>query len=185
VLLRGLAAVAPGFATAAVRTVTDCGDTTPGGAPGQLRRLITDADPGDTIEVPDCVIALGGASGEDANAGGDLDVDKDLTIRGVGGRRTVIDGGAVDRVFDVFAPATVTIEQSFIEANVAAGCLFGLVSGILNNSGTLTLTRSTLRGNSGMGVNSSTGAITNGGTLNLVDSTVSGSDGGGNGRGES
>ena len=42
----------------AVHTVTDLGDSTPGGAPGQLRRLITDAADGDTIIVPVGVITL-------------------------------------------------------------------------------------------------------------------------------
>src|SRR5262245_30191262 len=52
---------------AAVHTVTDLGDSTPGGAPGQLRRLITDAGNGDTINIPAGVIILTGAAGDNAN----------------------------------------------------------------------------------------------------------------------
>src|SRR3954462_12551378 len=65
-------------------TVTDCGDTTPGGgAAGQLRRLIHDAGTGDTIVIPACTITLTG-SGDDTGDQGDLDVAKDLTIQGAG-----------------------------------------------------------------------------------------------------
>lgn len=170
VLLLGLASIGPGFATAAVLTVTDCGDTTPGGAPGQLRRLITDAAPGDTIEVPACLITLSGAAGEDANAGGDLDIGKALTIQGAGSRRTVIDGGAIDRVFDVFAPATVTLSDVMVRNGRGDG--FG---GGLRNTGTLTLNRVIVRANrvaASCNRPSEGGGIVNDGTLTVVESAI-------------
>ena len=80
----------------AVHTVTDLGDSTPGGAPGQLRRLITDAADGDTIIVPAGVITLTGAAGDDANASGDLDITKNVIIEGAGPDLTIIDEVAGD-----------------------------------------------------------------------------------------
>src|SRR5439155_19143975 len=84
-----LAAVMLAFATlwpwsamAAILVVTDCGDTTPGGGPGQLRRLMNDAASGDTIVIPACTIQLTGATNEDANQSGDLDIRKGLIIQG-------------------------------------------------------------------------------------------------------
>ena len=55
--------------SAANRSVTDPGDTTPVGAPGQLRFEINAAAPDDTIVIPAGTITLTGAAGEDANAG--------------------------------------------------------------------------------------------------------------------
>ena len=80
----------------AVHTVTDLGDSTPSGAPGQLRRLITDAADGDTIIVPVGVITLTSAAGDDANASGDLDITKNLIIEGAGPDLTIIDEVAGD-----------------------------------------------------------------------------------------
>jgi hypothetical protein len=103
----GLAAgigAAPSVAGAAVLVVTLCSDTTPGGADGELRKAITDAADGDTILLPACEIVLTGASGEDGNATGDLDVfGKTLAIRGSGAGRTILDGADNDRVLHVEA----------------------------------------------------------------------------------
>jgi hypothetical protein len=86
-----LAMAAPRPAAAAILTVTDCGDTTPGGVPGQLRRAINDAQStGDVILLPACTITLTGAPNEDSNAGGDLDIAKNLGIQGAGPGRTII-----------------------------------------------------------------------------------------------
>jgi hypothetical protein len=115
----------------AVHTVTDLGDSTPGGAPGQLRRLITDAADGDTIIVPAGVITLTGEAGDDANASGDLDIRKNLIIQGAGPGLTIIDGGGIDRVFDVFGTppppqfALVTISGLTIRNGRAAGASGG------------------------------------------------------------
>jgi hypothetical protein len=164
-------------AEAAVLTVTDCGDTAPGGAPGQLRRLINDAAPGDVIDVPACLIVATGALGEDANAGGDFDIAKDLTIRGAGARRTIIQGASVpgvggDRVFDVFAPAVVTLSDLMVRN----GAGFQLGGGI-RNAGTLTLDRVIVRASVAVGGDCATGdarggGIGNTGTATLIESTV-------------
>ena len=225
----------PPAGTTATLTVTDCGDTTPGGAPGQLRRLITDAAPGDTIQVPACVITLTGEIGEDANAGGDLDIGKNLTIQGAGARRTVIHGaGFADRILDVLAPAVVAVSdlmvrdgrianqgfvegpprgggirnagnltlsrvvvrgnaawlggglandgtlvatESSIESNVASAPVSAR-AGAADNTGSLTLIRSTVNGNTASGSHTLAITILNSGTLALIDSTISGNGGG-------
>ena len=93
-------------ASAATFVVSDFGDS---GAPGQLRSLINAAAAGDTILVPPATIVLTGAPGDNANASGDLDILKDLTIVGAGPELTVIDAGGVDRVFQIQTGVTVTI----------------------------------------------------------------------------
>ena len=160
-----------GSARAADLFVTDCGDTTPGGAPGQLRRLIADAAPNDTIHIPACLITLTGASGEDANASGDLDIGKNLSIEGAGLHQTVIDGGSLDRVFDIFAPATVTLSDLLIRN----GRVIERGGGI-RNGGTLTLNRVIVRANvatrDALNEHPEGGGIANDGALTLVESTV-------------
>jgi hypothetical protein len=173
-LLFGLVSVDAGSAPAAVLTVTDCGDTTPGGAPGQLRRLITNAAPGDTILVPACIIRLTGAANEDFNAGGDLDISKTITIQGAGARRTVIDGGGVDRVFDVTGPSgfpfplTVTISDLMIRNGMGS-----TRGGGIRNSGSLSLNRVVVRANGITGAfEAGGGGIANQGTVDAVEITV-------------
>src|SRR6059036_2426714 len=70
-----LAASCPPGLEAAIRSVTDCGDT---GLPAQLRQVVNTASAGDTILVPACtivlnagalVVALSGLSIQDGNAG--------------------------------------------------------------------------------------------------------------------
>ena len=61
--------------SAAVREVTLCTDTVPGGAPSELRRAIQEAGYGDVIRLPACVITLNGDGEEDAPvepSGGDV-----------------------------------------------------------------------------------------------------------------
>src|SRR5207248_1366560 len=63
----------------------------------------------DTITVPAGTYTLSVAGiGEDANATGDLDITGMLIINGAGSSSTIVDGGAIDRVFDVH-PTTVQI----------------------------------------------------------------------------
>jgi hypothetical protein len=159
-------AAAPAPVGAATLTVGDCGDT---GSPGQLRTLVTAATPGDTIVIPACVITLAGPANEDANAGGDLDIAKDLTLRGAGAGRTVIDGGGLDRVLHVvgLGPIPVVSVSGLTLRNGATN----LAGGAIANHGTLSLVEAVVSGNT---TTSDGGGISNGGTLSLVDSTVSG-----------
>jgi hypothetical protein len=136
-----------------------------------LREAIIEANAtpkADTIVVPagTYMLTLAGAD-EDAAATGDLDITTDLTIRGAGAGRTIIDASSFgDRVFEVHG-GTVTISGVKIQngASTAGGGIF--------NRGTLTVQDSTLSGNSAV---DSGGGIFNpsGGTLTVQDSTLSG-----------
>ncbi len=163
--------IQPAFA--ANFTVTKITDTNDGvcDADCSLREAIGAANalPGaDTVTVPAGTYTLSIAgTGEDANATGDLDITSPLTINGAGAASTIIDGGSIDRVIEVRPGATVGINAVTIQ-NGNPGAGFG-AAGILN-SGTLTLTNSTVTDNTGENFG---GGIYNIGTLTLVDTTVS------------
>ncbi len=197
VLAAGLFAPAPvEGATFTVATTGDWTDSTPGDGlcrkvipgpipivlPCSLRAAIMEANAlagADTITLPAGTYALTLAgAGEDAAATGDLDITGgklpgSLTINGDGAATTIIDGGDLDRVFHV-ASGTVSISGVTIRNGSAAS------GGGISNSGSLTLTNSSVSGNTA----GSGGGIFNitGGTLAVTNSTVSGntgSDGGG------
>ena len=119
-LLLSIGLTWPHPGVAAIRTVTALGDTTPGGTAGQLRFEITAAASGDTIVIPPGTITLTGASGENANASGDLDITKNLTIQGAGAGITILDGGGIDRVIEIVA-ATATVSGMTIRNGYAGG----------------------------------------------------------------
>jgi len=122
--------------------------------------------------VPACFITLTGASGEGENASAseDLDIEKNLTIQGAGPRRTIIDGGFIDRVFDVFAPATVTLADVMIRHGRADGG--HRRGGGIRNAGTLMLNRVIVRINSASNGAEGNGGIANEGTLAVVESAI-------------
>jgi hypothetical protein len=132
-------------------------------------------------------------AGEDAAATGDLDVRADLTVLGAGASSTIVDGAALDRVFDVAAG----VHLELIGITVRNGRVDQGGGGAIRNAGSLTLTRavvsgsqatvgdgggilsqgtgavlaisgSTISGNSGR----DGGGIAAGGAMTLVDSTV-------------
>ncbi len=106
-------------ATFVVNDVTDAVDMTPAdnmcltaGGKCTLRAAVQQANAlagHDTIMLPAGTYKLT-ISGrcEDAAATGDLDITDDLTITGAGAATTIIDGGGIDRVFDVWAPLGVS-----------------------------------------------------------------------------
>jgi hypothetical protein len=122
--------------------------------PGSLRQAITDAnnDPdADTIifaaGTDGTPIILSGASGENGNGSGDLDIidGGDLTIMGNGAANTIINGGGIDRVIHVCpdGSCTNTITLSGLAIyNGNAG--LGAGGGIFNNSSTLSLLNATI-----------------------------------------
>ncbi len=139
-----LAAAVLGFGMASAASamdfaVTDFGDT---GGPNQLRTLITNANPGDTIHIGPGPITLKGAAGEDANASGDLDIGKNLTIIGAGPGQTLLDGDGKDRVFDIFYPAAVSISKLTIQNGRP-----GAAGGGIRSTGTVMLDRVTMSHN--------------------------------------
>ncbi|MFO1519187.1 MAG: choice-of-anchor Q domain-containing protein [bacterium] len=183
----------PTLCRAATLTVTDCGDTVPGGATGQLRKLINQASAGDTIVIPACTITLQGAASEDGNQTGDLDFSIPLSLRGSGAGVSVIDGGGNDRVIDVIASVNVAFSNLTLQNGKSPS---GEDGGGIRNIGNLTLSNATVTGNhsqgEGGGIATSLGNLTltnvvlnhnnsdfsgggiknSGSTLSLTNSTV-------------
>src|SRR5262245_14645411 len=175
-----IAAAVPAALLAATLTVTDCGDTVPGGAPGQFRRLIDEAAPGDVIVIPACTIQLHGIPGDDANATGDLDITKSLTIRGAGPGQTVLLGSdhtVGDRVFEILAAAGPVEISDLTVTGGRTGTALDESGGGVRNSGTLTLARVHVTLNAAGAADAQSGAgggiFTAGGSLTIRDSTVS------------
>lgn len=110
-----------------------------------LRAAVQEANawPGpDTVELDavSYVLAIGGI-GEQAAATGDLDITDDLTVVGVGESATVIDGGALDRVFDIGpggSAAELSLERLTVTNGVVdehqgkGGCVFTFAGSALN-----------------------------------------------------
>lgn len=80
-------------------------------------------------------LAIAG-TGEDAAATGDLDILQDVTIQGAGNTSTIINNNGVDRAFDIFSPAHVTLARMTIQG----GSDNGYCGGGIRNLGLLTLT---------------------------------------------
>ncbi len=101
----------------------------------------------DTIIVPagDYVFnAALGTTGDDLAYFGDLDIRQDVNIIGAGRTKTTIDADGVDRVFQIWLPADVTISGVTITGGDAHD---DQGSGIHVNGGSLDLTDSRVTGN--------------------------------------
>lgn len=120
----------------------------------------------DTIVIPAGTYTLGiSGVNENANATGDLDIRvNNLTITGVDVANTIIDGGALDRVFHIIAG---TVELSGL--TIRNGSPDGAGGGIAN-SGDLTLINTLVSDNK---AECCGGGISNNATLTLNNSTVS------------
>jgi CSLREA domain-containing protein len=80
-------------------------------------------------------LTIAGA-GEDAAATGDLDITDDLRIEGVSSAKTIVNGGALDRVFHIIGAFNVkfenlSIQNGFVQVDGGAG--------IYNSEGTVSL----------------------------------------------
>ena len=128
---------------------------------------------------PGTYVLTRGGAGEDAAATGDLDVTSDLTVLGAGAASTIVDGAALDRVFDVRPGARlelvgVTVQNGRVDADGG---------GAIRNAGALALTRSVVSGS--VSTTGPGGGILSAGTgvtLAIAASTISGNsarDGGG------
>lgn len=157
----------------------------------------------DLIALPPGLFRLTrGGSDEDEGRSGDLDILRDLTLRGAGADRTVIVAAFPDRVFDVFAPATVTLEGLALRGGAVAGglggcvrnfadltltdvrvegCSAGRAGGLasLGSASRLTLIRSVVASNVAFenGSPGAAGGLGSEGELMLVDSQVIGNSG--------
>jgi predicted outer membrane repeat protein len=63
-----------------------------------------------TLRAGKVVLGISGTS-EEAGRTGDIDVTDALTIRGAGSRKTIVDGHSLDRIFDVIAPASLSLSR--------------------------------------------------------------------------
>jgi CSLREA domain-containing protein len=184
-----LALAAADSARAAVYTVTKTADSADGACNSDcsLREAILAANANGG---PDFILlgpgtytlSLAGA-GEDLGATGDLDVRDDVALVGASAASTIVDGGQLDRVFDVLAGTHAEIQGLTIRNGKVAGA-----GGGVRNAGDLSLSRVVISGNAtiqGGQTGAGGGLWTSGGSsrLDLADSTVSGNtaDGGGGG----
>lgn len=180
-LALALCLVEPAWAaTFVVNSTADAVDAIPGdgtcstaGGVCTLRAAIQEANAlagVDTITVPagTYLLTIAGIN-EDAAATGDLDINDALTLSGAGATTTIVDGGGLDRVFQV---------RSFLQTvNISAITIRGggggaLGAGILKNTfATLNITDSVITSNSGTdgaGVENS-----GGGTVTITNTTIS------------
>jgi hypothetical protein len=139
---------------------------------GSLRQTLADANDGDTIDAT-------GLSGVITLITGELLVGKSVTINGAGADLLAIDGNASSRVFHIGSGERATISGLAIRN----GHEDTIGAGVDNESGaTLTLTNSTINGNTAGSVGSPAvegGGIYNLGTLTIVNSTISSNTAGG------
>ena len=112
-------------------------------------------------------------SGEDAAQTGDLDITGNVTIRVETGEAATIDASEFevadnpDRVFHVLSNGSLRLENVTVTEGSASGDGGGI---LVATEGTLTLTNSTISGNSA----DKGGGILNYGTTTITDSTISG-----------
>lgn len=137
-------------------TVTTAGDEYNADGDCSLREAIVAAntdtavsgcpagDGADTILVLEgtYTLTVTGAS-EDEALRGDLDIVEDVTITGAGKSDTIIDANGLDRVFDVRADPSATVEISHLTVTAGAADRYG--GGIQVISGTVTLARIRVR----------------------------------------
>jgi energy-coupling factor transporter ATP-binding protein EcfA2 len=107
---------------------------------------------------------------------GDLNIAKDLTIRGPGAGILSISSGKSGHVVRVAPTVTVTISGLTFKDSET-------IQSFIDNEGRLTLSNSTVSGNTVSGQSSNGGGISNSGSLMLSNSTVSGNSTTGSGGG--
>lgn len=122
---------------------------------------------GDRIVLPagSYLLSLPGGD-EDAAASGDLDISSELSLSGAGADSTIIDGGGLDRVFDIAADAVATLTG--ISVRGGAGVTAG---GGIRNAGVLALNLCVVEDNSSSATSS---AAQGGGIANSRGLTVTG-----------
>jgi CSLREA domain-containing protein len=178
---------AAGLTSAATFVVTTTADTNDGACTVVLCSLRDAVIASNATAGPNIITLPAGTytltiagTGENAAATGDLDITKPVTINGAGSATTIIDGGGLDRVFDV-----TTFGVFFNDLTIQNGLPgSGENGGGIQSNGTLTLNNCIVSGNHTAGGGSGAGIWTNN-TLTLNSTTVTGNvaSGGGNGGG--
>ena len=174
-------------AHAAVYIVTKTADTADGACNSDcsLREAIlaANANPGPDFILlgPGTYTLTRAGAGEDLGSIGDLDIRDDVFIVGASAERTIIDGGQIDRVFDVLAEVRAQIVGVTIRNGKVAG-----PGGGVRNAGNLELSRSIVSGNTATTAAGFGGGIWSNGSgsdLTVTQSTLAGNsaDGGGGG----
>ena len=190
VVIMQLGMVLPAWsATFIVNSTADTPDDNPGNAicadaSGNctLRAAIQQANAlagSDAITLGTATYTLTGAAGDDLALSGDLDITQNVTVTGTGTTNTFINGGSVDRVFDI-DPSGSGVTVTVSDLTIQSGNVPGESGGGIRNRGTLSLTAATLSGNV-TGIDG--GGILNLGILTLTSSTVSGNTATGDGGG--
>ena len=165
-------------ASAAVYIPTKTADTADGAcdADCSLREavLAANAHSGDDVILLHAgTYVLSIAGNEDLGTAGDLDIQDDLVILGDGASRTIIDGGGIDRIFQIPGGVTAEIRDVTLRNGRAPGA-----GGAIQNAGDLTVLRSVLSGNSSVAGSAGAGfggaILTDGlgSSLTITDSTV-------------
>lgn len=148
-----------------------------------LRAAVQEANArkGGTIKLPPGTYALAIPPDRDKPraASGDLDLHRDVVITGAGTASTIVDGGGLDRVFNVHAHAHATIGSLTVRNGRARQ---GENGGGIANHGHLTLDNVAVTGNSTRD-NASGGGIFNGATMHASKVTIGGNQTGGAGGG--
>jgi hypothetical protein len=133
---------------------------------GSLRAALTSANDGDTIDFQAAV------TGAVTLTTGQLIVDKSVAISGPGANNLTVDANHASRVFYVSPSTTVTISG----LTITNGSFNGNGGGIYNDHATLTVTNSTLSGNSAPASDGG-GIYNDNGTITITNSTLSGNSG--------
>jgi len=116
---------------------------------------------------------LTGAANENSGNAGDLDVNQSMTINGNGATNTIIDGGGIERIFDVFPSAAITFSLSGLTLQHGDTRTNSFKEGgalYLHNNVTTTITNCRIINN----FSGSNAAIENRGTMTITGSVVSG-----------
>ncbi|MBF2066600.1 MAG: filamentous hemagglutinin N-terminal domain-containing protein, partial [Calothrix sp. C42_A2020_038] len=178
-----------------------------GGLNFNLNQVNPETNP-NTSSINNAINAIGNVAGSriinlgaGTYEGGTVNVNKNVTINGVGAGSTVLSGNNANQVFNVASGVTATLQNLTItkgqstsssginnSGNLTVGnsaitgnYTLGYGGAINNNSNaTFTLLNSTVSGNTAEGGG---GAITNGGTFTLSNSTISGNTAKGDGGG--
>lgn len=157
---------------AATYTVTNLNDS----GPDSLRQAILDAN---ATADDDTIVFQSGLSGTITLTSGQLTISNNLTINGPGANILAVSGNHVSQVFDIGMGCS-NLTVSINGLTIKDGYHAFLAGGIFNRGSTLTVSNSTLSGNSseeGSGIASL--AIDCGrdllfGKLNVINSTLSG-----------